>query len=90
MTLNPALPNEGQRYDIHTEMCLTARPMPGMARMQVRFVLDIEALRRESFAQLVGDSVPGAHVPVLMGRDYVPAGFASTAHRECEFRNVKT
>ena len=33
-------------------MGLAARPMPGMAFMQMRFVLDAQAFRRESRVQL--------------------------------------
>ena len=61
MAFDPALPFEGRRYDIDPEMRLAARPVAGMALMQMRFVRDIEALRQESFTQLVYDSVPGAH-----------------------------
>jgi hypothetical protein len=61
VALDPALPFEGLRYDIDPEMRLAARPVTGMAFMQMRFVRDVEALRRESFVQLVGDSVFGAH-----------------------------
>ena len=61
VALDPALPFEDLRYDIHPVMRLAARPVAGMAFMQMRFVRDVEAFRRESFAQLVGDNVPGAH-----------------------------
>ena len=35
VTLEPALPFEGGRHDINPEMCLAARPMAGMALMQM-------------------------------------------------------
>ena len=35
MALDPALPLEGLRYDIDTEVRFTARPMAGMALMQM-------------------------------------------------------
>ena len=35
MTLDPALPFEGRSYDIYPEMRLAARPVAGMALMQM-------------------------------------------------------
>ena len=35
MALDPALPLEGRRHDIDPEMRLAARPMAGMALMQM-------------------------------------------------------
>ena len=35
MTIDPALPFEGLRYDINAEVRLAARPMAGMALMQM-------------------------------------------------------
>src|SRR3954469_23503451 len=61
VTFDPALPFEGRRYDIDPEMRLAARPVAGMALMQMRFVRNVEAFGHESFTQLVYDSVPGAH-----------------------------
>ena len=55
MTFDPALPAEGFRHDMNSEMTFTARPMPRMTLMAVRFILDIEALRREGGAELFGD-----------------------------------
>ena len=74
MALDPALPLEGLRHNIYTEMRLAARPVAGMALMQMRFVLDLEAFGKESFAQLVCDSLPGCHVAPLN---------LSTAFRQC-------
>lgn len=62
VALDPALPFEGIRYDIHTEMRFAPRPVAGMAFMQMRFVDDLQAFRRESFPQLVGDSLLCCHV----------------------------
>src|SRR6516165_12179611 len=61
MALDSALPFEGERYDIDPEMRLAAGPVAGVAFMKMRFVHDVETLRRESFAQLVCDSLFGAH-----------------------------
>jgi hypothetical protein len=74
MTLDPALPLEGLRHNIHSEVRLAARPVAGMALMQMGFVLDLEAFGKESFAQLVCDSLPGCHVAALN---------LSTAFRQC-------
>jgi hypothetical protein len=61
VALDPALPFEGVGHDINTEMRLAAGPMAGMALVQVRFVLNLEAFRCESFAQLIGDSLSDVH-----------------------------
>jgi hypothetical protein len=74
MALDPALPLEGLRHNIYPKMCLAARPVAGMALMQMRFVLDLEAFGKESFAQLVCDNLPGCHVGALN---------LSTACRQC-------
>jgi hypothetical protein len=58
MTFDPALPTEGFRYDMNSEVTFTARPMPGMPLVAVRFILDIEALRRERGGELFGN--PGS------------------------------
>src|SRR5215472_9590814 len=61
VTLDPALPFEGLRHDIHTEVCLAPRSVAGMALMQMRLVFDVEAFGMESFAQLICDSLLGCH-----------------------------
>jgi hypothetical protein len=48
VTFKPALSAERPRHNIKTEMRLTARPMPGMSLVQMGFVFDMQALRRES------------------------------------------
>jgi hypothetical protein len=65
MTLDPALPLEGLRHNIHPEVRIAARPVAGMALMQMGFVLDLEAFRNESFAQLVCDSLLSCHLAAL-------------------------
>ena len=57
MALDPALPFEGRRYDIDSEMRLAARSVTRMTLMQMRFVGDVEAFRQESFTQLVCDGM---------------------------------
>ena len=61
MALQPALPGERLGHNIDAVMGLTFRPVSGMTCVQVRLVLDGEALRGESLGQLVGDDVGGAH-----------------------------
>ena len=58
MTFDPALPTEGFRYDMNPEMTFTARSMPRVTFVAVRFILDIEALRREGGGELFGN--PGS------------------------------
>ena len=61
MTLEPALPAKRLRYNIKTEMGFPARPMSGMALVPMRFIFDVQALGRESLAQLCGDEIAGLH-----------------------------
>jgi hypothetical protein len=61
MALQPALPTKRFRYDIESEMRLTAGPVSGMAFMTMRFVLDVQAFGRESAAQLFGDDIACLH-----------------------------
>jgi len=65
MTLEPALPGEGLRHDIHSEMTLAAGPMAGVALVPVRLIEHPQALRAESFGQLPCDEVVGSHRPAL-------------------------
>jgi hypothetical protein len=54
MAFDSALPTERFRYDMNPEVTFTARPMPGMPLVAVRFILDVEALRREGGGELFG------------------------------------
>ena len=82
VALDPALPLEGLRHNIHTEVRLAARPVAGVAFMQMRFIRDVEAFRRESFTQLVCDSVLDGLMNVH-GR----ADTSATAFRQCRIEN---
>src|SRR4051812_49222361 len=82
MAFDPALPFEGFRHNIEPEMRFAVRPVAGMAFMKMRFIDDIDAFRRESFAQLVCDSVLHGHG----GGNTHPA---AVRQRE-SFANVKT
>ena len=50
MALDPALPAKGFRHDIESEVSLAAGPVAGVAFVPMRFILDMEALGRESVA----------------------------------------
>jgi hypothetical protein len=61
VAFEPALPAERLRYNIHPEMGLAARPVPGVPRVVLRLVLDVQALRRKRGAQLLGDLIFHQH-----------------------------
>src|SRR6201999_2331923 len=61
MPLQPALSSEGVRYDIKSEVALAAGAVPGMAFMQMGFVLDMHAFRRESRDQLCRNNILHSH-----------------------------
>src|ERR1700722_6849660 len=61
MALDPALPAKGFRHDIESEMSLAAGPVAGVAFVPMRFILDLEALGRESVAQLFRDQIACGH-----------------------------
>ena len=61
MSFDPALSAEGFRYDINSEMRLTARPVSRVSFVAVRFILDLEALRRQRGCQFLGDLVLDLH-----------------------------
>ena len=61
MALDPALPAKGFRHDIEAEMSLAAGPMARMAFVAMRFILNMEALGRESVAQLFRDQIACMH-----------------------------
>ena len=61
VAFEPALPGKGGRYNIEAEMRLTAGPMPGVPLMQMGFVFDVQALRRESCKKLCGYDVLHSH-----------------------------
>src|SRR5438067_1631879 len=56
MAFDPALAAERLRYDRDPEMGLAARPMAGMALVLMRFIRNVETLRRERGGELFGDS----------------------------------
>jgi len=86
MAFDPALPFEGPRHNIDPEMRLAARPVAGMALMQMGFVRDVEAFGHESFTQLVYDIVLGAHGCGITS----VAVFRQWRDQKRGIRNVKT
>jgi hypothetical protein len=53
MAFDPALSAERLRHDMNPEVGLAARPMAGVALVLMRFIHNIEALRRERCCELV-------------------------------------
>jgi hypothetical protein len=86
VALDAALPFEGLRHNIHTEMRLAAGPVAGVPLMQMGLVLDLEAFGKESFAQLICDSLLGRHLAALILRPF----FVNAEVGVKRFRNVKT
>src|SRR5258707_14805200 len=82
VALDPALAAERLRHDRDPEMGLTARPMAGMALVLMRFVRNVEALRRERCGELFGD--PGLN---FHGTDLCEAG--ATVNRNEAARPVR-
>jgi hypothetical protein len=46
---------------MYAEMALAARPVSGVPLMQMRFVDNLDAFRRESIFQLLRDGLADAH-----------------------------
>ena len=61
VALDPALTAEGFRHDIESEMGFAAGPVSGMALVVMGFILDTQALRRESRGQLCRDDIVHSH-----------------------------
>ena len=61
VTFDPALTAERLRHDMNPEMGLAARPGSGVALVLVRFIHNIEALRRERGGKLFGDLCLNQH-----------------------------
>jgi len=65
VALEPALPAEGLRHDIHAEVRFAAGPVAGVTFVPVGFVFDVQVFGRESFAQLFSDEILGSHPAAL-------------------------
>lgn len=72
MPFDPALSPESLRHDIEPEMTFTARAMSGMAFMQMQFVFDMQAFRRESRDELRRDNILHPHDRFLIHRKLSP------------------
>jgi len=65
VALDAALSIEGRRHDIDSEMRFAAGAMSGVARVQMRFIDDVEAGGCESSREFRGDLILDAHVPTI-------------------------
>jgi hypothetical protein len=65
VALEPALPAEGLRHNIDSEVGFAAGPMPGVTFVPVGFVFDVQVFGRESFAQLFSDEIRSSHRAAL-------------------------
>ena len=65
MALEPALPGERRRHDIHPEMALAAGAMAGVPFVPMGFVDHPQAVRPESLGQLPCDQLLDPHGPGL-------------------------
>jgi hypothetical protein len=61
VAFKPGLSAERLRYNIEAEVRLAARPVPGMSLVQMGFVFDVQALRREGRNQLGRYDVVHSH-----------------------------
>src|SRR5260370_5604348 len=67
VALEPALPAEPLRHNIHPEMSLPALPMPGMSRVLAGFVHHVEPYGGESLGQLLRDEIAPCHAVRIAG-----------------------
>ncbi len=61
MAVDPALPPEGLRHDIYSEMSFPAGPVPRMTFMFVGLIDHGKTFGRESLSQLSCDKLVGSH-----------------------------
>lgn len=90
MTFEPALSPEGFCHDIDPVMGLAARPVSGMAFMQMRFVLDMQARRREGGDELGGDDVLHSHDCRSRGAALAIIGYQRQPLRRADLPSVKS
>ncbi len=81
VAFEPALPTESVRHDMDSEMGLTAWPMSRMTFVLVRFVVDAQAQRAESLAQLFCDPIVRLHGP----NHLFPGRYAAKARSSASF-----
>ena len=61
VAFQPGLSFEGIRHNINAEMCLSARPVPGMALMPRGIVDHLKARRRKGVGQFLLNGVLHPH-----------------------------
>ncbi len=71
VAFQPGLSSERLRHNIKAEMRFAARSMPGMALMQMGFVLDVQALRRESRNEFGCYDVVHSHRQARSRREWI-------------------
>jgi hypothetical protein len=86
VALEPASAAEGIRHDVHPKVRLAARPMAGMASMEMGFVGHLQVTGRESSRQLLHDQIAGRHDGRL--QHFVPG--RKSKLRRSEFRSERT
>ena len=67
--LDPALPDKRRRDDVDPEMGLAPRTMTGVAGMQVRLVVDPQALGGEPLGQLLFNTNSNRHDAKFLHHD---------------------
>ena len=65
LPVDPGVVIESRRYDRHPEMALATRAGAGMAGMLRRFILDLQAVRRQPIVQLAPYRVRDSHARQL-------------------------
>jgi hypothetical protein len=60
--IDAALAAEDFRHDMDAVMRLPSGPMPGMARVEVGFIVDAKTFRSESFRQFLCDDILCLHI----------------------------
>ena len=88
VTFQAALAAERFRHDIQPEMSLAAGPVPGMALVPMRFVLDTQAHGRKGPAQLFRDEIPCSHVRSLRQTGAVGSMAATRGFAFCQVLQV--
>jgi hypothetical protein len=84
VALEPALPAERLRHNIHPEMSFPALPMPGMPGVLVGFIHHLEARGGESLGQLFRDEIAPCHGVRIAGAR--PAGQCRPRPRKRDIR----
>src|SRR6266404_4177601 len=84
VALEPALPAEHLRHNIHPEMSLPALPMPGVSRVLGGFVHHVEPYGGESLGQRLRDEIAPCHGVKREPDPSVNAGHGEKTRELCE------